>query len=524
MANYFRAHAESFPGLVVRDNANRRDYPFGEATAQVVGTLRSVDAKALQKSTFKFPDLLALSELEGAGGGGGAATQETVAGHEDLLGNLEGYLPGDRMGESEAEAMLEPILRGSRGARLIKLDDAGDEPENDATRVEPVHGQDVQLTIDAKFQRDLYRSLQDPVKHLTVGDDGKEHFVAMVVLDISNGEILALLSNPSYDPNKIDNIRGQLVHDWRTPLVNRAISASYAPGSTIKPIVASAGLSEQVITPEEEITCMGHFFPTRLDIFKCLSVHGPIDLRDALAHSCNVYFYTVGNRLGVDRLAGWYGLYGFGRDTGMELPEAKGHAPAAGQTQPNLALLLGIGQGDIDVTPLQMANAYATLLRGGVNVQPRILMNTPPKMTQAMELPGTVVGPIRQGMEKVVKSGTASAEFKGFHLAVAGKTGTAEKSRGVFDDNGVPVEDVTKPLIRKGEAVLKADGSPQFAQLQEEHTDAWFVGYAPADKPRYIVATIMEWGGHGASYAAPMAREAFLQLELHGYLPRVDAP
>ncbi len=511
LANYFKA--ADVPGLSVRDKAeyNRRDYPFGEATAHLVGTMHSIDAAALNARRFREPNLLV----------------------ENEVGDLGGYLPGDRIGESGVEQLAEKWLHGMRGERLLDLGasggasggatDTAPAPEP-GRRVEPVPGGDVILTIDAALQRDIYEALVDSsqslsarvlksTKNLLEGDidgkpDGKIHFAALVILSI-DGQLLSVISYPSYDPNTLDMTRLALNKDvYRRPLVSRATSASYPPGSTVKPLLASAALAEHVITPGEEITCTGHYFPSRNDIFRCDSVHGPIALVDALSKSCNVYFYTVGQRLGVERLAQWYGDYGFGRDTGMELPEAKGNIPHAGRTDADEAKLLGIGQGPIDVTPLQMANAYATLLRGGVAIAPRILAATPPRQTQAVRIAAQDLATIRLGMEHCTSTGTAKTYFGNFRLRVAGKTGTAEKERVVFDEEGRPVEDPARPL----------------RQLIERHDDAWFVGYAPADKPQYIVAAVMEWGGHGGRAAAPMVREAFLQLQAHGYLPRTDVP
>jgi penicillin-binding protein 2 len=248
-----------------------------------------------------------------------------------------------------------------------------------------------------------------------------------------------------------------------------------------------------------------------------------MSLVPAIAQSCNVYFYTVGQRLGLERLSDWYGRYGFGRQTGMELSEATGNLPprtlADSDSRWRESLFLGIGQGTIDVTPLQMASAYATLLRGGTVIQPRILAATRMQQSQPFTLAPNVLATVQEGMQKVVTIGTAKSAFKGFDIQVAGKTGTAERRRAVFDDNGNPVEDPGKPLLNADRTPkLKADGTPAYAQLVDTGTDAWFVGYAPANNPRFVVAAVMEWGGHGGAYAAPMVREAFRLLQLHGYM------
>jgi penicillin-binding protein 2 len=319
--------------------------------------------------------------------------------------------------------------------------------------------------------------------------------------------------------------------NYRLPLINRTTSAKYPPGSTVKPILASAGLAEHVITSGEAISCAGHFYPSRPDKFRCDGVHNDIALVDAIAKSCNVYFYTVGQRLGVRRLGQWYGDFGFGRDTGMELPESRGDIPNPDRIIDSDelkydALELGIGQGPIAVTPLQLANAYATLLRGGTAIAPRILAATAPQKTNAVKIYPQDLAVIRQGMEHCTTSGTGRSLFGNFKLRVAGKTGTADDPRPLFNDDGTPVDDLARPVFNPdGTQKLKPDGTPMYRQQRaDELYDAWFVGYAPADRPQFIVAAILEWGGHGGRAAAPMVREAFLQLQKHGYLPKTDVP
>jgi penicillin-binding protein 2 len=511
VANYFRQHAEEYPGLIVRDKANRREYPFGAATAHITGTLKLVDARTVESSEFHFPDLASPAANPG---------------------NLRGYLAGDRMGESSAELLLENVVRGTRGAKRIDMSDpATDEPPADTPRIDPQPGPSVRLTIDAAYQRDLYNDLLDPSLHLLQGSDNKNHFVGIVVLSM-DGQVLALVSVPSYDPNQIDDIRMNLARDaWRTPLFSRAFRVPYPPGSTVKPLLAAAALSDSLITPEETITCLGHFFPNRTDILRCdlESGHGPISLVDAIAKSCNVYFYTVGQRMGLERLSRWYGRYGFGRQTGMELSEATGHLPEPTAPDADTAAaesrMLGIGQGTINVTPLQMANAYATLLRGGVEITPHILASAAPQRRQMFEISPATLAIVRRGMEACTAYGTGKTVFRDFRPAVAGKTGTAEVDRPVWDDQGNPIPDLTRPLLNPDKSPqLNADGSPVYRQLMGRGTDAWFVGYTPAENPRFIVAAVMEWGGHGAAKAAPLVKQALVQLQRHNYLPSADAP
>jgi len=281
VALYFRQNAAEFPGLIVRDKSNRRDYPFGEATAHITGTLRYVDKDTQDENRFDFPDL---EHAKAAASSGAAASPADQ-------GNLKGYLPGDRMGEGGVERLAEADLRGARGVKLIDLTDTRDDAGGEVQHLDPIPGRDIQLTIDAALQSDLYNALRENGGRLLIGKDGKEHFAAIAILSM-DGQVMALVSYPSYDPNQIDDIRTDLQKDvWRTPLVNRAFRQIYSPGSTVKPLLASAALTEGVITPEEQITCIGHFLQ-RSDIFRCdaESGHGPMSLVPAIAQSCNVYF------------------------------------------------------------------------------------------------------------------------------------------------------------------------------------------------------------------------------------------
>ena len=408
-------------------------------------------------------------------------------------------------------------------------------------RIEPIPGRDIRLTLDIALQRDIHNALKDPAKHLLWGaandpTQHHDHFVALVILRISDGQILSMISWPTYDPNAIDQNRVALNHDEdRRPLANRALDA-YQPGSTVKPLLASAGLTEGVITPDTTIVCNGYLFPDRPRNFRCSiyvesngrATHGPLQLEDAIAQSCNIYFYTLGGRLGIDKLAHWFDAYGLGHDTGCELAEANGFIPTLqGQRDENEdrteALFLGIGQGHIAATPLQMANAYATLLRGGTALTPRIALDNPPLQQQRFQLDPSVVATVRAGMEGVVSRGTAKDIFRGVRLPIAGKTGTADTSRPAFDDNGQPLYDTSRPILdAAGHPRLDANGQPLYRRASQSGTDAWFVAYAPADKPEYIVAAVMEFGGFGGKAAAPMVKEALLQLERHGYLEKMD--
>lgn len=507
---YFQQHKDEYPGVVVVDS-RRREYRYGDVACQVIGTLRGVDGPTLSGDRFKYPDLMKGEEA----------------------GNLHGYLKGDLMGESGVEKLMEGVLRGTRGVRLKELGASGEE-EEEGKRVDPAVGGDVQLTLDIGLQSDFQNAVRE--KHLLRGQDGKDHFAAVVVMSM-DGQVLTMWSSETYDLNRMEELRNDLIKDgYRRPLANRTLQA-YTPGSTVKPLVASAALTERVVDLGTTVNCIGYLFPGRPNQFRCSIFeehhvgHGPVQLVDAIEKSCNIYFYTAGRELGVERLAKWFDAFGLGRDSGFELPEQDGAIPsltgaADADARSSEAIFLGIGQGPVSVTPLQMAVAYGTLLKGGEVVRPRILAKGYERAGAArMVLSPETVHAVREGMEKVVDGdlGTARKVLGGMKLQIAGKTGSATAWQPAFDDAGNPVWDTSRP-VKNGDGTVKvgADGQPVYRQMQEEGTHAWFVGYAPADKPQYIVSAVMEFGGHGGVWAAPMAKEAFVELERHGYLPAVD--
>ncbi|MCL2645388.1 MAG: penicillin-binding transpeptidase domain-containing protein [Phycisphaerales bacterium] len=516
LAFYFIAHAQEYPGLIVRDS-RLRVYPYKDVACQVIGSLRRVNAAERDRLPFRFPNLRS----------------------EGDEGQLNGYRDIDLIGDTGVEAKKEDTLHGQRGCWIIERggnvsDDAAPAVDEDTAsspdrRIDPKFGQDVRLTLDIALQQDIEAALHDPAKRLLRGKDDKDHFVAVVVLSM-DGQVLSLISTPGYDLNDMDNIRNDLNQDeYRRPQANRALQG-YQPGSTIKPLIATAALTEHLVTPQETITCNGYLFPNRPTQYRCSiyleshATHGPLQLADAIAQSCNIYFYTLGGRLGTERLVSWLSAFGLGRDSGLELHDQDGLLPQPRQNpdedQYN-AILMGIGQGPVFATPLQMASAYATLLRGGQWIQPHIFADTVPQTSQMFHIAPEHLAAIREGMRRTVTVGTAKKVMT-LHIPVAGKTGTADVKRKAFDDEGHPVFDPLKNA--DGTPKLGPDGQPQFARAFTAGTDAWFVGYVPADKPKFVIAAVMEFGGHGGAFSAPIVKETILQLEKHRYLPQMDVP
>jgi penicillin-binding protein 2 len=339
------------------------------------------------------------------------------------------------------------------------------------------------------------------------------------VLDVRTGDVLALVSTPGFDPNAFN--RGLSNEEWhalisnpKAPLANKAIAGQYAPGSTFKVAVALAGLEKGAINPNTTVKCWGR---TRLGnaYFHCWKRggHGPVRLHDALTQSCDVYFYEVAKRVGIDRISAMARRLGMGQTLGLDLPgERTGLLPTRDWKlatigvpwQMGETLISGIGQGYVLATPLQLAVMTARIANGGRAVTPRIASRTPPPEGAEPEQPPDDLGLVpahlqlvRAGMVDVVngRRGTArGAAIKEPGMEMAGKTGTsqvrriskAEREAGVFKNEDLPWK-------------------------RRDH--ALFVGYAPIDAPRYAVAVVIEHGGGGSTAAAPVARDILVMAQ-----------
>ncbi len=392
------------------------------------------------------------------------------------------YQQGEVIGKDGLERQYDQSLRGVDGQQRVLVDNMGRERQMEGTQ-EAVPGKDLRTTIDLDLQS---------VAELAM--EGKRG--AVVALDPRNGEVLAMVSRPSFDPNKFTGRISQadwneITGDPHKPLMNRAIQAELAPGSTFKPFTALAGLETGVIDDKTSFHCpggasfYGHYFA-------CWTHnrggHGDISLHRAIEQSCDVFFYNVANRLGIDRLAHYAELGGFGHKTGVDLPsERESTMPStkwkmrmfrqkwyAGET-----ISVGIGQGAITASPLELAAAEGGLAIGGHWFQPHLLTSAPPKLLRDGNLNQDYVREIVSGMYDVVNgAGTAhGAIIPG--IRVCGKTGSAQ----------VASQQVTKG--RTAEAL---------------RDNAWFVGYAPEEAPEIVVVALFENGVHG-SFAAPIARD-----------------
>jgi len=403
---------------------------------------------------------------------------------ENELNQLEfaGCEPGDQVGKAGVERTYNRWLAGIDGERRVVVDSRGRERYLIGIQ-DPVPGHDLRLTIDLDLQA---------VAELAM--EGRQG--AVVALDPRSGEVLAMVSHPAFDPNVF--ARGLTAQEWRSlaedpgrPLLNRAIQGQLAPGSTLKPIVALAALEAGVIDPEFSVFCRGgatfygHYF-------RCheRGGHGLVRLYEAIVHSCDVYFYTVGNRLGIGRLARYCRLVGFGQKTGIDLPnEAAGLVPSEewkwsvlGQRwYPGETISVAIGQGALTVTPLQLAYAIGGLAMGGVWYPPHLRM-VPVNELEARVVQLNVDHVVRvvDGMYGVVNDGGTGTRARIPGVEVCGKTGTAQRVSMQF-----------------------ARGKQLPDHLQD---NAWFVGFAPRTNPEIVVVALIEGGGHGY-LAAPIVRD-----------------
>lgn len=502
----------------------------------IVGYMRNVYAEDVEQRPFRTAD-----------------------GSEDLKGYREGR---DHIGSRGVERTAEPVLRGTRGSSTLNLK-TGEE-----LRVDPVQGLDIELTIDIELQKRLHALLMPEVGlarleqfHIGWEDDGTpkkgplpvgtELKGAIVVIDVETGGILAAVSSPTLADgramSKEDRVR-------EVPTMFRPFEGVYPPGSILKPLVHCAAAAEGVIAAGDRITCDGHFFKDRNDILRChlyrpaegrTGTHGSEDARGALSQSCNIFFYTLADRLGAERLVSWLRKFGLGErvDGGLayerrataapdstEPPktvivgEATGSVPSDTELAQMKAardrvgsVLLGIGQGDMTWTPLQAANAYATLARGGVIVPPtiyRLMIDQRPRVD--LHIPKWAIDECWEGLHGSLYDGGDAEHHAGtgHHLTLQGK-----RKENLFAGRfpGIDVWGKTGTATAPPYQI-DLDGDGELERVQTDH--AWFAGFVgpSGDKPRFALAVILEHGGSGGKVAGPVAAEVVRALAAEGYL------
>ncbi len=447
-----------------------RSYQYGSSAAHVLGWLGEIDKQELGMRQF------------------------------------QGYRVGDVIGREGVERLLDRELRGRAGGRNVLVDAHGRELER-LDAIEPQPGRNVVLTLDYRLQQTAESALA------RTGQPG-----AVVALDPRNGEILVLTSLPATDPNAfavgIDRASWELLtENPDTPLHNRALQGQYPPGSTYKVVSALAGLETGVLAPDQTVQCTGSYRLGRRR-YRCWRAggHGQVDLHRAIVESCDVYFYTLSQLLGVERLGYYARALGLGTPTGIDLRgEAAGLVPTAAWKERRFGerwvegetVSLGIGQGFNLWTPIQMANTYAAIAQGGSRYQPFVVKRIEDsqgnlvKERDPVPLGDVAISKpsldfVRNALRGVVHEphGTGGV-MRGLPGGVeaAGKTGTAQV------------------------VALPKDPPPDEEEIPEEYRDhACFVTYAPVENPRFVVAVLVEHGGHGGSVAAPIAREVVVEF------------
>lgn len=425
----------------------------------------------------------------------------------------QGLRMGDIVGEDGIERVYDSLLRGQNGAQQVEVDATGRFVKV-LSAVQPVPGDNIYLTLDATVQEAAWKAVKEELQVLKK-QNGKITPATVVALDPNNGEVIAYVAWPSFNPNWF--ARGITEKEYKSildnkfdPLLNRPIQSAYPTGSTFKQITGSAGLQEKVITPNKPLYCPGYFSIPGIT-FNCFvrTGHGWIKFAEAIAQSCDVYFYKVGYMLGIDRIDKYAHAFGIGQPTGIDLPDESGGLLPTPEWKekvykepwyPAESINLAIGQGYLQATPLQMAVVTSIVANGGTRWRPHLFgravkadgaevtRNVPqyPQMLGTVPVAQKNLALLRLGMRGAVDHGTATAaQVKG--IPVAGKTGTAEN--------------LPTPLNPRG------------------RNHAWFVSFAPyfpvkdgiySRKPQLVVVVMMEEsGGYGGEFASPVAQKIF---------------
>ena len=441
---------DNYPGVVI-EVLPIRDYIYGEYAAHVFGYVSEINEEELER-------------------------------RKD-----EGYKTGYIIGKFGLERIYDKEVRGINGGDQVEVDVSG-RPVQLLGRQSPVPGHDLVLTIDKHLQEVAEQAVDTQLSIVHA------NAAAAVVMNPQTGEVLAMVSRPAFNPNLFAG--GISTQNWNVlnnnpyhPMDNKAITGEYPPGSTFKIVTGTAALDEHKVTPQEKIFDSGHHWiiPKTNAAGEAL---GWINFQEAMAHSDNVYFYEMGNRLGVDALERYARMFGLGARTGIDLPyEAEGLVPNRKYKEDNYedgawylseTFDAAIGQGFNLVTPLQAAMVMGEIAANGKRYQPHLVQrvvdvngNTvrefQPKLLSELDVSPSVIRNVQEGLHSVTKIGTAAGVFAGFPIDIAGKTGTAENSQG--RDHG------------------------------------WFVAYGPYANPNIVVAVIVEQGGFGSMSAVPIGRK-----------------
>jgi len=474
----FAAQQYRFPGVEIKARLFR-DYPYGAKTAHLIGYIGRINQTDVE-------------QLE----------------ENDLAANYRG---SDYIGKTGLEQSYESELHGATGMEQVEVDSGG-RAVRMLSRTPPSSGNTLVLSIDAKLQE---------IAEQAFGN----YRGALVAIDPNNGEVLAFVSKPGYDPSLfIDGIDTQSWDELNNspdhPLNNRALRGQYPPGSTVKPFMALAGLYYNTRSPDRTISDPGYFnLPGSSHQYRDWKKdgHGSVDMFKSIVISCDTYYYGLATEMGIDNISSFLSRFGFGKKTGLDLEgETSGLLPSQEwklkryqqKWYPGDTVSVGIGQGYNLVTPMQLAYATATLANNGVGYKPHLVREVRSSRSHEnrlienksafdLQIAAAHLDLVKRAMAAVTQpGGTAAQAAAGAPYRMAGKTGTAQVVG-----------------MKQGE---KYDAS----KLDERHRDhAWFIAYAPAEQPRIALVVLAENGGHGGSTAAPIARKV-LDYYLLGKVPQ----
>lgn len=409
--------------------------------------------------------------------------------------------PDFRIGKSGVEKKYEKRLRGKPGIKQIEVNAYGI-PVKTLSITKGSEGSNLDLTIDAELQN-------------FIAERVKDKSASVIVMKPDTGEILSMISSPSYDPDRfVEGISSeywkQLITDYRKPLHNKAMLATYPPGSTFKMLVALAALEENIIDPKKKITCKGKTWFGRRK-FHCWKEegHGPVDMIDAITESCNIYFAQLGRKLSIDKISEVATRFGLGKkyDIGIE-NSASGIIPTKEWKReifnepwvPGDTINVSIGQGFTTVAPIQLAVMMSRMVNGGIPVNPYVIKDLASPINKDLLKDKDQLADekylkiIRQGMANVVNSKHGTMYWNRIYnknMRMGGKTGTAQV--------------IAKA---KKEAFEESDN---LLNIHKNHS--LFVGYAPLDNPKYVTAVVVEHGGHGSTGAGPVARDVLKKVQ-----------
>jgi penicillin-binding protein 2 len=448
---YIESRRSDFPGLIIEVEASR-EYIYGSIGSHLIGYLGKPNPSQSKDPTFRD-------------------------------------VPPDAfIGQWGAEMLFDKSLRGTPGERVIEVDSLGREIRL-LNEKPPIKGEDIRLSLDINLQKEAEEAFG-------------ERAGALVAIKPDTGEILGLVSRPSFDPDLF--AKGISYEEWivltqdsKKPMLNRALQSQYPPGSTFKIITAIAALEEGLITPETKVECRGGINYGRWH-FGCWREggHGVISLHRALVESCDVYFYEVGKRLGIDRIYDYASSFGLGKETGFQLVhERMGIIPNTKwkEEKKKQKWYLGetfntaIGQGYVAVTPIQMAVMISAVANGGNLYRPTLVKDAIPVLSGKVKARPETLDIVKRALSGVVNEpGGTGWAAKSELVSICGKTGTAQ-------------------------VVAMRKGSRYQPERFRDH--AWFVAFAPVEKPEIALSVFVEHGGHGGGAAAPIAKRA-----IEGYL------